>query len=450
MPIYEEEGRITREDLFELKRRNLCKECGGRLDLFYDFDNHKAYLACYDYPRTQHEGIEREQSLYEQQGMAALNIPKRREIMEQELGVDKARALAKYEGVLSLTRPQAQEILDKVYPLAPQSEIARAVLLCVTYQFNPLMKHVFLVKFNRWNKDHTAIIGEDWATILGIKAKRLLASRPDRMGRPRPYSYIDGTPRVMTAEEQKTTFGKVEPDKLWVITKGKDPQTGAEAVGYGFWPKKDKPYGEEKGNTQFNMASIRSESQMLDRLRPGEMPAAFDVMPEEIMETGEVIEGEGRIIEEEPAEDSIEAPYGICPIHNVPLVAGRGNFPPYCPNKVPGTGRSAGKMVWCKGTLPDQPLNHEAAVEEESEKVAEQKEPTAPEKNPYIDMVWLEEALNTLNKKGLVAWTDKAVLEHMKTAYNVEAETVLLAIAKLDQGMSAHFVNKVQETLEMA
>ena len=29
MPIYEEEGRLTRDDLFEQRKHNKCKECGG-------------------------------------------------------------------------------------------------------------------------------------------------------------------------------------------------------------------------------------------------------------------------------------------------------------------------------------------------------------------------------------------------------------------------------------
>lgn len=297
MPVYESED-ITRDDLQKLRKRNVCKECNARLDVFMDFNKHLAFLACSDWPRTHHEGIMREASEYEKKGIDALNIPTRREIMEKDYGTAKTKALTKYMGVVSLTKPQAREILTAVFPEAPDQEIARAVLLCASYGLNPLMKHVFLVKFNRWNKEHTKIIGVDWATIMGIKAKRLLSSRRG------PYSYVDNTPRQMTEEEQVTVFGEVEADKLWVITKGKDPQTGAEAVGYGFWPKNEKPYGAEKGNTKFNMAAIRSESQMLDRLRPGEMPMGIEVMEESMAEVAAqgFVEGEYRV--EEPLDES--------------------------------------------------------------------------------------------------------------------------------------------------
>ena len=206
-------------------------------------------------------------------------------------------------GVVSLTKPQAKEILLAVFPEAPESEITRAMILCANYGLNPLMKHVFLIPFNR--KKNGVIVGTDWVTVLGIKAKRLLASRRG------PYSYIEDTPRVMTDAEQKKTFGQVEPEKLWVITKGKDPTTGAEAVGHGFWPKNKEPYGTDKGNTAFNMAAIRSESQMVDRLRPGEMPEGIDVVPEEMAEG--VIEGEYKVVNGTTGEKTESKPESEAP-----------------------------------------------------------------------------------------------------------------------------------------
>lgn len=58
MPIYESES-TTREDLFELRKKNLCQVCGGPLDVFLDSDSHRAFLACRDWPRTHHEGLMR-------------------------------------------------------------------------------------------------------------------------------------------------------------------------------------------------------------------------------------------------------------------------------------------------------------------------------------------------------------------------------------------------------
>lgn len=203
------------------------------------------------------------------------------------------KALDKYIGVVSLTKPQAREILVAVFPEAPESEIARAVILCASYGLNPLMKHVFLIPFNKGTPKET------WATVIGIKAKRLLASRRGS------YSYVGDTPRVMTEAEQKAIFGEVYEDKIMVITKVKDPATGAEAPGYGAWPKNSEPYGTDKGNSKFNMAAIRSESQALDRLRPGEMPVGIEVAPEEFIEGEYTVKedpekGEGSLIRSEP------------------------------------------------------------------------------------------------------------------------------------------------------
>jgi len=95
LPIYEEEGRITREELLDLSKRNQCKECGERLDVFIDFTTtpHKAFLACADWRRSHHEGVERPASRYQTEGLASLNIPTRREIMTQDYGAVKTKAL---------------------------------------------------------------------------------------------------------------------------------------------------------------------------------------------------------------------------------------------------------------------------------------------------------------------------------------------------------------------
>jgi hypothetical protein len=89
---------------------------------------------------------------------------------------------------------------------------------------------------------------------------------------------------MMTEEEQIKRFGQSYPERLYVIVKVKDPKTGAEAPGYGWWPKSVKAYGEDKGNTQFNMAMNRAERQALSRLRPGEMPTNIEVMDEQVIE----------------------------------------------------------------------------------------------------------------------------------------------------------------------
>lgn len=294
MPIYESET-TTNEDLVKLRKTNRCRECGARLSLYYDLEKKKVFIACWDWYRSHHEGIEREASRYEQKGIDALNIKARREIMEQTYGKGKTQALTKWAGVLAPSEKDLTEILDLLFPKAPEKDKKRALLLCLSYKLNPLANHVFLIPFK-----------DTWVLVQSIKAKRLLASRRGS------FSYVDNTPRVMSEDEQKKIFGEVQPDRLWAITKLKDTATGAEAVGYGFYLNKEQPYGIDKGNSQQNMAFIRSESQAIDRLRPSEMPTGVEVMPEEAAEAA-VIEAEYKVVDKETGELSEPEPIPEAP-----------------------------------------------------------------------------------------------------------------------------------------
>lgn len=264
-----------RDLLKRLRLTMVCAECGSELYALYSRDQHLPYLVCskvYD-----HEGIckpnKKEKNNYEG-GL------KQMAQVEQEHGLDKARQLAKYQGVTSLTRPQAMEIMETIWPLAPVADKVAAAILCSSYGLNPLAGHVFLIPFKGKETGETT-----WSRVWGIKAKRLVASR--RGG----YSYLDMTPRIMTEEEQVKVWGRVDKDNLSYLTRLKDMKTGAEVYGYGKWPSGKDPYGSDKGNSKANMASIRSESQALDRLRPAEMPSGFGVADEQY------IEGEGRILD---------------------------------------------------------------------------------------------------------------------------------------------------------
>ncbi len=187
--------------------------------------------------------------------------------MVNELAPGKEQRLAKYQGVTSLTKADAREIIVTLWPKAPPLEITKGIALCAAYSLNPLMGHVYLIPF-----------GQTWAMVLGIKAKRLLASRRGAV------SYVEDTPRIVTEEEQKKTFGTMDTDRIWVMVKVQDPLTRATTTGYGFWLNADKVHGKEKGNSAFNMASIRAESQALDRLRPGEMPSNVAVVDDSYIE----------------------------------------------------------------------------------------------------------------------------------------------------------------------
>lgn len=224
--------------------------------------------------------------------------------MEQEHGQTAMTKLAPYRGSTALSNEQATEILKTIWPKAPDVEIWKAANICQTYGLNPLMKHLALLPFNK--KDKTGkIIAIEWAIVIEIKATRLMAARK------KGFSYIEDSPRVMTDEEQIRVFGEVDQANLCTITVLQDKDQMV-ARGYGRWPKAKEPYGVEKGNTKFNMSSIRGERQAIDRLVPDTLPAGVEVMDEAFMPpitveptTGEIVEAAAIV---EPEVEQVSTP----------------------------------------------------------------------------------------------------------------------------------------------
>ena len=211
---------------------------------------------------------------------------------EKEFGIDKVRQIAKFQGSLALSQVEAMQIINVLWGDAPLADKKAAAMLCSSYRLNPLAGHVFLIPFNEKDKDGN-IIGMTWSRVIGIKAKRLLASRRGA------FSYEDFSPRLMTEAEQIKVWGKVDPDNVCEITILKDMKTGAIAYGFGKWPKGKGIKGADKGNSRENMAGIHSESQALDRLRPGEMPSVgiIDENFAEIEEVSKIDLSTGEIID---------------------------------------------------------------------------------------------------------------------------------------------------------
>jgi len=305
-PIYEDET-TTIADLNKLRKRSKCKVCGARLNIFLDPKSGKAFLACWDWLRTHHEGIERERSRYEKEGLASLNIETRRTIMEQNYGQETTTALEKARLPMTgaLTKPQAMDILKLVYPDVPETEIIRTAILCRDFGLHPLMKEVYIIGFKN---SRTGKV--DYSTVIGIAANRKMAA-----ARKGAYSFLDDTPRAASEGEIIKQYGKnseEERDNLISICNLKG-EKGNVAVGFGLWPKDKTPYGTDKGNTKRNMANIRSERQAMDRL-PGEaIPLRdFDVVDEAYVDvpdigkvskkTGEIVEGEFEELKAAPKE----------------------------------------------------------------------------------------------------------------------------------------------------
>ncbi len=312
MPYYLETD--DRELLNKLRLTNACKECSSELEAFYDIKRHLPYLQCKTNPK--HQGIEREASRYELEGLSSFNIETRREIMEQEYGTAKTKALEKYAGTIAITKRIATEIVETLWGKAPLIEKAKCILLCQTYQLNPLMKHIYLIGYKRYKNEKLVVDAQgntiyDWSIQIGIGATRLMAQRKHN------YSYLDMTPRKATKDEVDKILGDTaDPNCVYGFVHIKDVDTGAEAFGLRGIPKNESIKGQAKGNTHLNMACVRAERLALDRQYPGEMPQGIEVVDERFAEvpdigkvdtaTGEVIEGEHTELEEEPKPDFTE------------------------------------------------------------------------------------------------------------------------------------------------
>lgn len=366
MPIYEDEN-TTRADLVKIRRHNKCQECGGGLDMYYDFDQHKAYLAC-GLDQT-HEGIERESSRYEKEGLASLNLETRREMLEQEHGEAKTRALDKYMGGGVITKRIATEIVETLWGAAPAVEKTKCILLCQTYQLNPLMKHIYLIGYKKKINGKVVVDGSgnpilDWSIQMGIGATRLMAQRKHN------YSYLDMTPRKATkAEIEKILGDTADPGCIYGFTHIKDVATGAEAYGLRGIKRTDNIKGQEKGNTHLNLACIRSERLALDRQYPGEMPPNIEVVDERFIDvdhrvvdvnTGEITEHTSLAEETAPPPEASEEKH-ICELHNCDFELKNGKHGLFYSHKIEGT------REWCN---------------EKKKKEAPAKAETAPEPVP--------------------------------------------------------------------
>ncbi len=389
MTIYEDSN-TSREKLLELRKTNRCQQCGGMLNVFLDVDSGKAFLACNDWHRTHHEGIEREASRYEKEGLASLNLPTRREIMNEQFGEKKTKALAKYIGTGAITKAIATEIVETLWGEAPPIEKTKAILLCQTYQLNPLMKHIYLIPYKRKDRAGEYIVDKDgnlvldWSMQIGIGATRLMAQRRHN------YSYLDLTPRKATQEEIDTILGDTaDPNSIYGFVHLKDIDSGAEAYGLRGIPKKERIKGEEKGNTHLNMACIRAERLALDRQYPGEMPQGLEVVDERFIET------DYRVVEEK--------------------TGGAGESP------LKGGEKSAETA--------------EAGLGEPGEAVEGE--------GFSIDLTWLDES-----KKAL-KWSDDTMKTFLVSKYKVSPEGTLTEVLnRLTREQAEEFVKEINKRLE--
>jgi len=233
--------------------------------------------------------------------------------------------VARDERSLAVSEKQAAalDILRTSYPDAPEVEIKAAAIICATYDGDPLMGDIFLIPYK--DKDKGTVT---WSRVCSIKFKRKLGQRVS------PFTYLDDTPRMLSEAEGVKIYGKrwasFSKGKIVAITKLRDLATGKTSQGVGTWPESAGVIGAIKGNTQENMAFIRSESQAIERLNITAVPQ-MDVIDErfvdtttgEILESPEVMELAGPA-DNQPEEDTAPANpadegFGFCEEHQVPF-----------------------------------------------------------------------------------------------------------------------------------
>ena len=310
---------ITQKERNKLVKRFVCAECGEWVNIWLELPGALKYAACHAHDANHHEGVAKEFTPpSEQQELG------RRELMTEENASQDRALIARgipLTGIVN--KEQATAILKTVWPGAPEVEVYKAALLCQDYGLHPLMKHVYLVKYDQYKKQPDGSrkkMGENWTTVLGIGATRLM------MARQGSFSYTDDTPRIMSEAEQLKIFGKVDGLNVVAITKLRT-KSGMEANGYGKYPKTATPMGTDKGNSVENMAFIRSERNAFSRLFPdARLPENVDVVDEHYMEepgrvvdkaTGEITEAEevieGEVVSQdadyEPEPEYIDMPW---------------------------------------------------------------------------------------------------------------------------------------------
>jgi len=331
--------------------------------------------------------------------------------MEQEYGPKKTKALAKYIGTSAITKAIATEIVETLWGEAPPIEKTKAILLCQTYQLNPLMKHIYLIPYKRKDRAGEFIVDgqgnlvQDWSMQIGIGATRLMAQRKHN------YSYLDLTPRKATQEEIDKILGDTaDPNSIYGFCHIKDINSGAEAFGLRGIPKKERIKGEEKGNTHLNMACVRAERLALDRQYPGEMPQGIEVVDERFIET------DYRVVEEKVGEVGVAPPKG---------------------------GGEIGKSAEEKQGEGEPGTTILTPPQDKSQKIAVPPAEVAEGEGFTIDPAWLNESLKAIK------WTDDTTKTFLVSKYKISSQGTLADVIKrLTREQAEEFVKAIQQKLE--
>lgn len=335
----------------------------------------------------------------------------------EEHGKTTGTALAQLPTSGALTQPQAMHILKLVYPNVPEDEIIRCAIFCRDFGLHPLAREVYIIPF-----------GDKFSMVVGIPASRKLAHNLKG-----EFSYLDDTPRAATEEEIIKQFGKDSEEaksNLISVTKLQG-EGGNLAIGFGLYPKADKPKGTDKGNSQRNMANIRSERPAMDRL-PGKPMPRVDVIDERyttLPDVGKVDTATGEIIEGQVTELNDTPEEHWCQEHNCAYELKKSKFGEFYAHKQ--------DKGWCnENTKKEPPAVAETAPEPSPEPV--------PSTISAVDQVWLRETL------AIIHWTERTALDWIRAQFNITGEKLIDVCNQMPREDLKKFTDHIQTMRDAA
>ena len=180
---------------------------------------------------------------------------------------------------------------------------------------------------------------------------------------------------------------------------------GNKAIGFGLYPKSEKPYGMDKRNTRRNMANIRSERQGIDRLPGRAMPQVevIDATYAEVLAIGKVNTATGEIVNGDARELPLEVPPPESEVNSPDNIAKR-----------------------IGAVQPPEPTESTTAPSE-----GEGNTNLFPDS--IIDIEWLREQLGILQGKGIKAYSNTTILSYLNAITRQKSKDIAEVASKLIQ-----------------
>jgi hypothetical protein len=108
------------------------------------------------------------------------------------------------------------------------------------------------------------------------------------------------------------------------------------------------------------------------------------------------------------------------------------------------------KVTSSKPSIEEQEKRAEAVLAQADKILAGEKSQQPTQQTSYIDMKWLRESLEKLQKVGLKAYSNRNLLSYIRVAFKVEAASVSAAVPQLKKEDAEKLAQYIREALMMA